>query len=59
MSALNRIRHIVILLLIGFVGFVSFSNEISLFACHPPLMLIGVSITIKPLTCECRCWCML
>lgn len=48
MSSLNSVRHIVILLLIGFVAYISFSNEVSLFSFHPPLMLIGVSITKIP-----------
>lgn len=43
MSVLNTARHVVILLLAGFVAYFSFSNGISLFAWHPPLMLIGVS----------------
>jgi len=41
MSALNSVRHLVVLLLAGFVAYFSFSNGISLFSWHPPLMVIG------------------
>ncbi|KAJ6636178.1 putative transmembrane reductase [Pseudolycoriella hygida] len=41
MSSLNTVRHLVILLLIVFVAYCSFSDGFSLFAFHPPLMLTG------------------
>lgn len=47
MSALNRIRHITVLLLAGFVAYFSFSNGVILFAWHPPLMVIGVSLLFE------------
>ncbi|KAG4075394.1 hypothetical protein HA402_015047 [Bradysia odoriphaga] len=38
---INTARHLVILLIIGFVTYCSFSNGITLFSFHPPLMLTG------------------
>lgn len=43
----NIIVHILIFGFTGFVTYVSFAKGVVLFSWHPPLMLIGVSYSIR------------